>query len=98
MVYFIIALICIFLGIIGIDIRLHYGKTTTSSVIILIAVSMLLADFYVYSVDSALKFGKNSAYEELEEQKRIETIAQQQNEIIEKYSITPEELEVLTAK
>lgn len=98
MVYFIIALICIFLGIIGIDIRLHFGKTTTSSVIILLAVSMLLADFYVYSVDSALKFGKNSAYEEIEEQKRIETIEQQQNEIIEKYSITPEELEVLISK
>lgn len=98
MVYFIIALICIFLGIIGIDIRLHFGKTTTSSVIILIVVSMLLADFYVYSVDSALKFGKNSAYEELEEQQRIETITNKQNEIIEKYSITPEELEVLKAK
>lgn len=98
MVYFIFALICIFLGIIGIDIRLHFGKTTASSVIILIAVSMLLADFYVYSVDSALKFGKNSAYEELEEQQRVETLAEQQNEIIEKYSITPEELEVLIAK
>lgn len=98
MVYFIIALLCIFLVIIGIDMRLHFEKTTTSSVIILIAVSMLLADFYIYSVDSAIKFGKNSAYKEIEEQKRIETIEQQQNEIIEKYSITPEELEVLIAK
>lgn len=98
MVYFIIALICIFLGVIGIDIIMHYGKTKTSSVIILIAVSLLLADFYVYSVDSALKFGKNMAYEELEEQQRIETLAEQQNEIIEKYNIAPEELEVLKAK
>lgn len=98
MVYFIIALIFSFLGIIGIDIRMHYGKTKTSSVIILIAVSMLLADFYVYSVDSALKFGKNMAYEELEEQQRIETLAEHQNEIIEKYNIAPEELEVLKAK
>lgn len=98
MVYLIIALLGIFLGIIGIDIILHYGKTKTSAVIILIAVSLLLSDFYVYSVDSALKLGKNSAYEELEEQKRIETIEQQQNEIIEKYSITPEELEILIAK
>ena len=98
MVYFIIALICIFLGVIGIDIIMHYGKTKTSSVIILIAVSLLLADFYVYSVDSALKFGKNMAYEEIEEQQRIETLAEQQNEIIEKYNIAPEELEVLIAK
>lgn len=98
MVYFIIALIFSFLGIIGIDIRLHFGKTTTSSVIILLAVSMLLADFYVYSVDSALKFGKKTAYEEIEEQKRIETIANKQNEIIEKYNITPEELSILNEK
>ncbi len=98
MVYFIIALLCVFLGIIGIDIILHYGKTKTSIVIILIAVSLLLADFYVYSVESALKFGKNIAYEEIEEQQRIETLAEQQNEIIEKYNITPEELEVLIAK
>lgn len=98
MVYFIIALICSFLGVIGIDIRMHYEKTKTSSVIILIAVSMLLADFYVYSVDSALKFGKNTVYEEIEEQQRIETLAEQQNEIVEKYNITPEELEVLTSK
>lgn len=98
MVYFIIALLGAFLGIIGIDIILHYGKTKTSTVIILIAVSLLLADFYVYSVDSALKFGKSTAYEEIEEQQRIETLTEQQNEIIEKYDITPEELEVLIAK
>ena len=98
MVYFIIALICSFLGVIGIDIRMHYGKTKAGSVIILIAVSMLLADFYVYSVDSALKFGKNTAYEEIEEQKRIETLAEHQNEIIEKYNITPEELSILNEK
>ena len=98
MIYFIIALIFSFLAIIGIDIRLHFGKTKTSSVIILIAVSMLLADFYVYSVDSALKFGKNMAYEEIEEQQRIETLAEQQNEIVEKYNITPEELEIIRAK
>ena len=98
MIYFIFALLCIFLVTIGIDIRLHYGKTKSGSIIILIAVSMLLADFYVYSVDSALKFGKNMAYEEIEEQQRIETITNKQNEIIEKYSITPEELEVIRAK
>lgn len=98
MVYWIIAILGAFLGIIGIDIILHYGKTKTSTVIILIAVSLLLADFYVYSVDSALKFGKNMAYEEIEEQQRIETITNKQNEIIEKYNIESEELEILRAK
>ena len=98
MIYFIFALLCIFLVTIGIDIRLHYGKTKSGSIIILFAVSLLLADFYVYSVDSAIDFGKNMAYEEIEEQQRIETLAEQQNEIIEKYSITQEELEVIRAK
>ena len=98
MVYFIFALLCIFLVTIGIDVGLHYGKTKSGSIIILFAVSLLLADFYVYSVDSALKFGKNMAYQEIEEQQRVATLAEQQNEIIEKYSITPDELELIRAK
>ena len=97
MEYFIIALFCIFLGIIGIDVRVKIDKHC-GSIITLIAVSLLLADFYIFSVCSAIEFGKNSAYEELEEQQRIETITNKQNEIIEKYSITPEELSILNER
>lgn len=97
MVYFIIALLCILVAIIGVDVRIKIDKHS-GSIITLIAVSLLLADFYIFSVCSAIEFGKNTVYKELEEQKRIETITNKQNEIIEKYNITPEELEVLTAK
>lgn len=97
MEYFIIALFCIFLGIIGIDVRVKIDKHC-GNIITLIAVSLLLADFYIFSVCSAIEFGKNSAYEEIEEQKRIETITNKQNEIIEKHNITPEELSILNER
>ena len=97
MVYFIIALICIIVAIIGVDVRKKIDKNS-GNIITLISVALLLADFYIFSVCSAIEFGKNTVYEEIEEQKRIETITNKQNEIIEKYNITPEELEVLTSK
>ena len=97
MVYFIIALICILGIIMGVDVRKKIDKNN-GNIITLISVALLLADFYIFSVCSAIDFGKNSAYEEIEEQKRVETLAEQQNEIIEKYNIAPEELEVLKAK
>ena len=97
MVYFIIALICILGIIMGVDVRKKIDKNS-GNIITLISVALLLADFYIFSVCSAIDFGKNSAYEEIEEQKRVETLAEQQNEIIEKYNIAPEELEVLKAK
>ena len=97
MVYFIIALICILGIIMGVDVRKKIDKNS-GNIITLISVALLLADFYIFSVCSAIEFGKNTVYKELEEQKRIETITNKQNEIIEKYNITPEELEVLKAK
>ena len=97
MVYFIIALICILGIIMGVDVRKKIDKNS-GNIITLISVALLLADFYIFSVCSAIDFGKNTVYKELEEQKRIETITNKQNEIIEKYNITPEELEVLKAK
>ena len=97
MVYFIIALLCILVAIIGVDVRLKIDKYS-GNLITLISVALLLADFYIFSVCSAIDFGKNTAYEEMNEQQRIETITNKQNEIIEKYNITPEELEVLIAK
>ena len=97
MVYFIIALLCIFVAIIGIDVRVKIDKYG-GSIITLIAISLLLADFYIFSVCSAIEFGKNTVYKELEEQQRIETITSKQNEIIEKYNITPEDLPILNEK
>lgn len=97
MVYFIFALICILAAIIGVDVRVKIDKHG-GNIITLIAVSLLLADFYIFSVCSAIEFGKNSVYEELEEQQRIETITNKQNEIIEKYNITPEELSILNER
>ena len=97
MIYFIFALLCILAIIMGVDVRKKIDKNS-GSLITLIAVALLLADFYIFSVCSAIDFGKNTVYKEIEEQQRIETLAEQQNEIIEKYNITPEELEVLTAK
>ena len=97
MVYFIIALLCIIVAIIGVDVRMKIDKHS-GNLITLIAVSLLLADFYIFSVCSAIDFGKSTVYKEIEEQQRIETINNKQNEIIEKYNITPEELEVLKAK
>ena len=97
MVYFIIALLCIIVAIIGVDVRVKIDKHG-GNLITLIAVSLLLADFYIFSVCSAIEFGKNTVYKEIEEQQRIETITNKQNEIIEKLNITPEELEVLRAK
>ena len=97
MVYFIFALLCIVAIIFGVDVRLKIDKHS-GNLITLIAVALLLADFYIFSVCSAIEFGKSTVYKELEEQQRIETITNKQNEIIEKYNITPEELEVLTAK
>ena len=81
----------------GVDVRLKIDKHS-GNLITLIAVSLLLADFYIFSVCSAIEFGKNSAYEEIEEQQRIATLTEQQNEIIEKYSITPEELSILNER
>ena len=97
MIYFIIALLCILVAIIGVDVRVKIDKHC-GNLITLIAVSLLLADFYIFSVCSAIEFGKNTVYKELEEQQRIETLTEQQNEIIEKYNITPEELEILNEK
>ena len=97
MVYFIFALICILAIIMGVDVRLKIDKHS-GNIITLISVALLLSDFYIFSVCSAIDFGKNTVYKEIEEKQRIETLANKQNEIIEKYSITPEELEVLTAK
>lgn len=97
MVYFIFALLCILAIIMGVDVRLKIDKHS-GNLITLIAVSLLLADFYIFSVCSAIEFGKNSAYEEIEEQQRIATLTEQQNEIIEKYNIESEELEILRAK
>ena len=97
MVYFIFALICILGIIMGVDVRLKIDKHS-GNIITLISVALLLADFYIFSVCSAIDFGKNTVYKELEEQQRIETLAEQQNEIIEKYNITPDELELIRAK
>lgn len=97
MVYFIIVLICILGIIMGVDVRKKIDNNS-GNIITLISVALLLADFYIFSVCSAIDFGKNTVYKEIEEQQRIETITNKQNEIIEKYNITPEELEVLTAK
>ena len=97
MVYFIFAIFCILGIVIGVDVREKIDKSS-GNIITLIAVSLLLADFYIFSVCSAIEFGKNTVYKELEEQQRIETLTEQQNEIIEKYSITPEELELIRAK
>lgn len=96
MVYFIFALLCIIAIIMGVDVRLKIDKHS-GNLITLIAVSLLLADFYIFSVCSAIEFGKSTVYKELEEQQRIETITNKQNEIIEKYNITPEELELIRA-
>ena len=81
----------------GVDVRLKIDKHS-GNIITLISVALLLADFYIFSVCSAIDFGKNTVYKELEEQQRIETLAEQQNEIIEKYNITPDELELIRAK
>ena len=97
MIYFIFALLCIVAIIFGVDVRTKIDKNS-GNLITLISVALLLADFYIFSVCSAIEFGKSTAYEELEEQQRIETLTEQQNEIIEKYNITPEELEVLKEK
>ena len=97
MVYFIFALLCILAIIMGVDVRLKIDKYS-GNIITLIAVSLLLADFYIFSVCSAIDFGKNTVYKELEEKQRVETITNKQNEIIEKYNITPEELELIRAK
>lgn len=97
MVYFIIALLCIIVAIIGVDVRTKIDKHG-GNIITLIAISLLLADFYIFSVCYAIEFGKSTVYKELEEQQRIETIEQQQNEIIEKYNITPEELSILNER
>ena len=97
MVYFIIALICIFAAIIGVDVRVKIDKHG-GNIITLIAISLLLADFYIFSVCSAIEFGKSTVYKELEEQQRIETITNKQNEIIEKYNITPEDLSILNER
>lgn len=97
MVYFIIALLCIIVAIIGVDVRVKIDKHD-GNLITLIAISLLLADFYIFSVCSAIEFGKSTVYEELEEQQRIETITNKQNEIIEKYNIEPEELEILNER
>ena len=97
MVYFIIALFCILGIIMGVDVRAKIDKGS-GNIITLISVALLLADFYIFSVCSAIEFGKNTVYKEIEEQQRIETITNKQNEIIEKYSITPEELEILNEK
>ena len=97
MVYFIFALICILAIIMGVDVRLKIDKNS-GNIITLIAVSLLLADFYIFSVCSAIDFGKNTVYKEIEEQQRTETLAEQQNEIVEKYNITPEELEIIRSK
>ena len=97
MVYFIIALLCILVAIIGVDIRIKIDKHS-GNLITLISVALLLADFYIFSVCSAIEFGKSAVYKELEEQQRIETITNKQNEIIEKYNIESEELEILRAK
>lgn len=97
MVYFIIALLCILVIVMGVGVRIKIDKHS-GNLITFIAVSLLLADFYIFSVCSAIDFGKNTVYKELEEQQRIETLAEQQNEIIEKYNIEPEELEILKAK
>ena len=97
MVYFIFALICILAIIMGVDVRLKIDKHS-GNIITLISVSLLLADFYIFSVCSAIEFGKNTVYKEIEEQQRIETITNKQNEIIEKYNITPEELSILNER
>ena len=97
MVYFIIALICILAIIMGVDVRKKIDKHS-GNIITLISVSLLLADFYIFSVCSAIDFGKNTVYKEIEEQQRIETITNKQNEIIEKYNITPEELSILNER
>ena len=97
MVYFIIALICILGIIMGVDVRKKIDKNS-GNIITLISVALLLADFYIFSVCSAIDFGKNTVYKEIEEQQRIETITNKQDKIVEKYNITPEELEVLKAK
>lgn len=97
MIYFIIALFCILGIIFGVDVRAKIDKGS-GNIITLISVALLLADFYIFSVCSAIEFGKSTVYKELEEQQRIETITNKQNEIIEKYNITPEELEILNEK
>ena len=97
MVYFIIALLCILVAIIGVNVRIKIDKHS-GNLITLIAVALLLADFYIFSVCSAIEFGKSTVYKEIEEQQRIETITNKQNEIIEKYNIESEELEILRAK
>ena len=97
MVYFIFALLCILAIIMGVDVRMKIDKHS-GNLITLIAVSLLLADFYIFSVCSAIEFGKSTVYKELEEQQRIETITNKQNEIIEKYNITPEELSILNER
>ena len=97
MVYFIFALLCILAIIMGVDVRLKIDKHS-GNIITLIAISLLLADFYIFSVCSAIEFGKSTVYKELEEQQIIETITNKQNEIIEKYNITPEELEILNER
>ena len=97
MVSFIIALLCILAIIMGVDVRMKIDKHS-GNLITLIAVSLLLADFYIFSVCSAIEFGKSTVYKELEEQQRIETITNKQNEIIEKYNITPEELSILNER
>ena len=81
----------------GVDVRKKIDKNS-GNIITLIAVSLLLADFYIFSVCSAIDFGKNTVYKGLEEQQRIETITNKQDKIVEKYNITPEELEILRAK
>ena len=97
MIYFIIALFCILGIIIGVDVRTKIDKGS-GNIITLISVALLLADFYIFSVCSAIEFGKNIVYKEIAEQQRIEAITNKQNEIIEKYNITPEELEILNEK
>lgn len=97
MVYFVIALLSILIAIIGVDVRLKIDKHS-GNLITLISVALLSADFYIFSVCSAIEFGKSTVYKELEEQQRIETITNKQNEIIEKYNITPEELSILNEK
>ena len=97
MIYFIFALLCILAVIIGVDVRTKIDKSS-GNIITLIAISLLLADFYIFSVCSAIEFGKSTVYKEIEEQQRIETITNKQDKIVEKYNITPEELEVLKAK
>ena len=96
--YLFTTLICFFVALIGIIIWANNTRKLWAIMITVFSIIALVVNFFLYTVNSAIDYGKETAYKQIEEQKRIEILTEQQNEIISKLNITSEELELLRAK